>query len=498
MGFSQVKIGAILSYGAIAFNLIAGLLYTPWMVSVIGDNQYGLYTLAISVVTIFLNDFGIGSAVSRFLSKYLATNDYEKASSFLGLSYQIFTLLAVAMGVILFCVYINIDFIYASLSSDEIDVLRTLFIVIACYSVCSFPFMPQNGILISNERFIFLKACNLLQKMTTVGLIVFALLAGLDVIAMVLANAVGQAIFIFVKYFYIKKVIQLKPVFSAVSIGKLKEVFLYSGWVTLSEIAQRFIFSIMPSILGIVLGSVEIAIFGLAASLEGYLYTVGDALNGLFMPRIATYSIRDDKDDLYLSLMIKVGRIQICIVGFIVICFASIGLDFVNCWLGEGYDLVYWCALCFFVPALTYAPQAVALQIVLIENRVREKALLYVAMAIVNIVLGVALSVCFGVVGSAIAVLVAYLVRNIGLDYIYSQKLGIRMGLFYRRVYIKWLMPAVVLTLILQGVKAAFVGSGWLYFLFLVCVGGLAYVFTLAVFSLSREERSRIVSRLLR
>ena len=80
----QIKWGAILSYISIAVNIVAGLLYTPWMVGIIGKSQYGLYTLANSLITLFLVDFGLSSATGRYLSKYNANGDHEGAERFLG------------------------------------------------------------------------------------------------------------------------------------------------------------------------------------------------------------------------------------------------------------------------------------------------------------------------------------------------------------------------------------------------------------------------------
>ena len=71
----QVVFGALISYIAIAFNVISGLLYTPWMIHSIGDDKYALYTLALSIINIFLMDFGIGSAVTKFLSNYYAKGE---------------------------------------------------------------------------------------------------------------------------------------------------------------------------------------------------------------------------------------------------------------------------------------------------------------------------------------------------------------------------------------------------------------------------------------
>ncbi|MFR2693345.1 MAG: hypothetical protein ACLTBV_23630 [Enterocloster bolteae] len=54
---SQIKSGAIISYLGIIISTIASLLYTPWMKNHIGDANYGLYTLAGSLVAVFHDGF---------------------------------------------------------------------------------------------------------------------------------------------------------------------------------------------------------------------------------------------------------------------------------------------------------------------------------------------------------------------------------------------------------------------------------------------------------
>ena len=68
----QLKLGALISYLSIGINILTGLLYTPWMIHSIGRENFGLYTLAMSVISFFVFDFGLSSAVTRFIAKYLA------------------------------------------------------------------------------------------------------------------------------------------------------------------------------------------------------------------------------------------------------------------------------------------------------------------------------------------------------------------------------------------------------------------------------------------
>ena len=69
MKSNQLKLGAVLSC-SIGVNVLAALIYTPWMIAQIGKSQYGLFTLANSLITLFLIDFGLSSATSEYVSLY--------------------------------------------------------------------------------------------------------------------------------------------------------------------------------------------------------------------------------------------------------------------------------------------------------------------------------------------------------------------------------------------------------------------------------------------
>ena len=50
MVVNQLKAGAFLSYISIVLHNIIGLLYTPFMLRMLGQSEYGLYSLVESVV----------------------------------------------------------------------------------------------------------------------------------------------------------------------------------------------------------------------------------------------------------------------------------------------------------------------------------------------------------------------------------------------------------------------------------------------------------------
>ena len=70
---NQIKAGAVLNYVIIGLNALVGLLYTPFMLRCLGQNEYGLYSLVASIIAyLTLLDFGFGPAVVRYTAKYLS------------------------------------------------------------------------------------------------------------------------------------------------------------------------------------------------------------------------------------------------------------------------------------------------------------------------------------------------------------------------------------------------------------------------------------------
>ena len=87
---SQRKIGVIISYLILAFNLVIGLVFTPFMISKLGDGQYGIYSLAKSLISfVTLLDLGFGQTLVRYISKARATGNQNEEHKLNGLFLKI-------------------------------------------------------------------------------------------------------------------------------------------------------------------------------------------------------------------------------------------------------------------------------------------------------------------------------------------------------------------------------------------------------------------------
>ncbi len=443
---NQIKFGAVLSYIGLFVNILIGLVYTPWMIKTIGSSDYGLYTLAMSIIGLLAFDFGLGNATNRFVSKYLAEGRQDKVDNLLGLVYKLYLIIDCVILLALLVIYLRIPQIYIGLTELELEKFYKVFLIAALFCVVSFPFVTLNGILSSYEKFVPLKLCDIFHKVLIVVLMLFCLLNGGGVLALVTVNAIAGIVTIVLKLLVVKKRTPLKVNYHYWDKAELKSIFTFTIWVTVVALAQRLIFNVSPSLLGIMSDSSSIAILGVAITLESYVYLFANALNGMFLPRVSRMMNHNDNEGI-LDLMIRVGRIQIYVIGFIVIWLISFGNHFIDVWVGKDYSLVYPCCVLIILPSFLHLPQEIGLTYITASNKVRKQAIVYIIMGVLNIILSMPFTMLWGVRGMCLSIFIAYIVRTVGLDIIFKRDLHLDIKRFFIESYIK-LLPSLLIVLI--------------------------------------------------
>lgn len=492
MAINQLKAGAFLSYFGLAINIIVGLLYTPWMINSIGKADYGLYTLALSVISLFVFDFGIGQAVTRFLAKYLAEGNQDKANNCLGLVYKLYFYIDVAIFLILTCIYFFIPSIYQELTTEEIEKFKIIYIAVSFFSVISFPFIPVNGVLTANEKFIQLKLCDLANKLFIVFSMSACLFLGYGLYALVWVNISAGLLTIALKLYFIKKCTKTIVNFSYKNNSEFREILGFSGWVTIKSLSERMIFTLSPTILGMVAGSVEIALFGICNVIEGYVYSFAGALNGLFLPRVS-HIAADGNGDI-MPLMIRVGRLLFFVTGLIIIGFITVGQDFIEAWLGKGYEITYFSTMLIILPSLFYVPQEIGCSAIAVYNKIKYQAIVYVVMGLSNIIIGYFMARAYGCFGMCVAIFIAYNIRNIGLEVIFKKQLSLQLEVFFKEVFAKMGIPLAVVGVL--GCGFHFIPlSGWLAVLIKGILFVLVYVFVMWKFAFSNKEKAMFLTQ---
>ena len=484
----QIKYGAIISYVSIAINILYGFLFTPWMVKTIGQSQYALYTLASSLIALFTVDFGLSAATSKFVSQYHAEGREDKVNQFLGTVYKLYFGVDMIILIIFVVVFLLIDTIYATLSPIELEQFKVVYIIAAATSTITFPFVTLNGVLNAYEKFVQLKVADLLYRFLLLILMSVALLSGFGLYGVVTVNGIVAVLIIIYKLFVISKTTGIKVSFLNSDKESYRLIFNFSVWTTVATLANRLIFNITPSILGAVANTSAIAVFGIVTTIEGYVYLITSAINGMFMPRISKI-YADKQEEKLLPLMIKVGRFQFALNGLIVVGFFVVGRQFVNLWMGPNYDDAYLGILLVIVPGLLYNSLQIANTAMTVRNKVHLSAIVALVAGVINVSLSLVLSKYFGVTGACTSIFVAYMVRAILMIWLHYKKMNINLGQFIKACYLKMSVPIIVTAIAGSLLSKLFNQWNWIN----ICVCGIGVIFIYAVsillVGLDKEEK---------
>lgn len=273
----------------------------------------------------------------------------------------------------------------------------------------------------------------------------------------------------------------------------LKQIFSFSTWATIISIMSRLVFNIMPSILAALSGATSVAMFGLASTLEGYVYTFSDAINGMFLPKTVRTSFSKNKEKDMLDLMIKVGRINLSIVALVIVGFGVAGREFIRLWLGEGYDLVYICAMLMILPNLVYCPQQIGRTALVAENKIKYQAIIYLIVCMMNVLIAVLLCPMLGVLGGGIAIGITYSLRLILMTIVFHKKLNLNMYAFFYNCHIKMLAPIVITAICGWFIFKVVVVHNWIVLLGKCVLVGILYFVNMWFGAWNQSEKQIII-----
>lgn len=487
---NQVRAGALVSYITIFFNIISGFIYTPWLINRLGDSDYGLYTLVTSVMTYFVLDLGMGAAITRFISKYRVNNEEEKVYNLLGVTTKLYLAIDGIIFLLMVVFYFFIDTIYVKLTPEETMRFENVFIIAGAVALVSFPLLPVNGIYTAYEKLYAQKAFDLVAKIMTITAVVISLLAGGGLYFVVLFNTGVTFIINLIKFLYIRKSEKLRINLKHRDKALTKSIFSFSAWVMTASIADRFFFTFIPSILTIVSGTVETAVFAVAISVETYTCLFSSVFNNLFLPQVTTMVVKKEPMEKITDLMIKVGRIQLIIVSAVVTAIISMGREFIICWVGPSKVNAYFVLILILLPTLVHFCQAIGTEMIYATNNVKYRALVYICGSVISTALTFALGGKYGAIGAGIGIGAGLLLSHVILiNIIYWKKLGLNIPRYFKECQLKMLLPMVISGAIGFFISNIYPVDNLIFFVFKGIIWGVCHMVIVWFMFLNKYEK---------
>lgn len=497
---NQIKAGAVLNYVIIALNALVGLLYTPFMLRCLGQNEYGLYSLVASIIAyLTLLDFGFGPAVIRYTAKYRAEGKTRKQHSLFGLFFTLYSIIGVIAFGIGLLLYFNIDWLFdRTMSPDDLSQARVMILLLLFNLAVTFPMSVFGSIIGAYEKFIFQKSVLILRIVLSTGVLIAVLALGYKAVALVVVQTVFNVLLLSANYIYCRKELSVRLKFDSIKWSFVRQILGFSVWVFLGDIMFKFYYNTGQFVLGATSGTIEVALFALGVTLMQMYMMFSGGISGVLLPKITSMVALHKSDEEISDLFIRTGRLQYIVMSIILVGYIILGKPFIALWAGENYSPVYYIGLIFFVSTLVPLIQNTAIAILQARNQQKYRSLMLVIVGASSLILQVVLSKYYGAVGCAIAVGAANIIgQGVILNWYYQTKQRLNIIRFWKEIGKMSVVPvlvAVIGCLLIHN----FIIDTWLKFFYAVLCMLAVYIPIVWKFGMNESERSLISKPLSR
>lgn len=497
---NELKSGVVLSYINLGLGTVIPFIYTPIMLKMLGQAEYGLFSLATSAVSyLSLLSFGFGSTIVRYISKYRAEKDKESEEKTYGFFLVLYCVLAVLVFVCGAVIVNNIEDIFQKgLSSTELDKMKILVMIMTFNSALSFPNSVFSSMITSHEKYIFRKLVDMLATvMAPLGNLV-ALYLGYSSVGMAAAATIIQFLMLPLNIFYCYKRLHIKPVISRLPIELIKEMLGFSLFVFIGSIVDMLFWATDKVILGMLSGSVAVAIYNVGGTFNNMVMNLSTSISGVLTPRVTGMVVKNTTKEELTDLFIRVGRLQFIIIAFIVSGFIVFGKIFINLWAGKEYLDAYWVTILTMIPLCVPLIQNTGVTIITAQNKHQFRSVIYLLIAILNVISTYLIVPYGGILGAATCSCVSYVLGQIIIMNIYYYKVtGINIPLFWKHI-LKMAVIPTVMTIFGIYVNEKCIIKSWGSFLIAGVIFTAIYIILMYKFVLNKYEKNIFIEPLQR
>jgi len=415
--------GVTLSYLTTFVSLGVSLLLTPIIIRLLGQSDYGLYEAIGSFVNyLSVLDLGFGAVVTRYTAKYQQEGKFEARDKFLYTCRNIYLCLSGVILILGTILYFFIDDAFKnSFTAEELSRAKILFIIVLLTTAISIYSQIYKGLLNGVQLFIWPRVIQLIKAVLSKVVSIAILYMGASSVgftAVILVFEVVACILLMYKAHHIVSFVKNK-----MPRKQLIELFTFTGYLFVLAIVSQIYWQIDKLVLGMVMGTISVAIYSAALNIQNILRNVSSSIKDVLIPKATQISEEQVfSTNLTTEFMIKSGRIIMMIYGLMVVGITVLGDKFIYLWLGEDYvsaaPLLLILAYSSLLPTILLPGEELCKTF----NHHGPLALIYLFVSIVNIILTVVMVRYMGLYGAAFSTAIGLIIGNVCISLLYFRK----------------------------------------------------------------------------
>lgn len=488
----QTKINLLYNIITFVINALIGLVLPAYLIQKLGVSTYSLIPISMSITSFMLViTVSINGTLSRFLSIDFVSELDDVNKTF---STSFLTLVAIFILIIPLTIFFLIDPNYfLNIELKDIYSARILFsTIIAAFVLNTFASLFNSIAYVKNR----IDLRNIALIINRLGIIVFiSILFFIDYINV---QAYGIAVLISTILSFVYSYYTAKKLYPNLGIrisffdrDKFKKLYALGFWLIINQIGVLLFLQTDILVVNKILGATESGIYGTILQWSFLMRAVVGLISGILGPIILTLYAKEQ-----INKLIELTQFSTKLLGLfsslITITIVFFAKDILRVWIGEEFvQYAFLLQVMVFHLGFNLGYSSI-INLNIAYNKARIPGIVTLIIGVLNVGMGIGFLTLtnFGLIGIALAGLIALTLKNLIFTPIYAAKI-MRINLF---TYLKPIVPSVILTIL--GIATSYflttdnwsINSYWQLFLYGAIFLSIFSILIVGVFISSKER----------
>lgn len=446
---------------------------SPILVSSLGNEIYGLWTLLISITGYFtILDFGVNAAIVRFISMNIASKDYDQAQRVYSSSLALFFFIS--------CFILALASVFGFFIPDIFNIgniTRSYLYIVFMVSSLDFAFglicSAFLGSLTGLQEFKFINSTSILLNILKSIVLVILLRSGYSLLALSTLSLATNLCRSFAQYCLISNKYKFL-IFNrrSITLRTFRAIYSYSIYSFLIAISLKLLFYTDSVVIAAFINVSEVPFYSIPATLLDYLEKFIWAIIAVLVPIISANDAQ--KNTTNNARLYIVGTRYISLISApIVISLFFYGDDFIRLWMGSEFGHRCTSVLRYLLIGFSASfTQLTAQGILKGISKHRILSFILLVEALFNVFLSIILSKDYGIEGVAIGTMVPLLLASFAIIMYTCKILELNVFSYLLSAYAGPLLGLIPVALLIQilGDTAQAYSSVFLHSVAVTCV----------------------------
>ncbi|HPD18617.1 MAG TPA: oligosaccharide flippase family protein [Candidatus Goldiibacteriota bacterium] len=383
---------------------------TPLILKYVGKEAYGIWVIA-GTILIFVELFTnmqMSAAVSILIPKYDVNKNKKDLNEICNTLVFFYFLTSVLVFVLYFFFKGNIINLFFNVEKNSVETVN--FVLTASIYLFLINFVISGFVYFMNGFNVFYinSIMHIITGYVRAGLMVFVLFAGYGIKGIVIVQMTTTLAETIILVFFAKVIFPpLKIGLKYVNFEKFKTMFNVGSRLFFSRVATQINNNVDKLILGYFLNPVMTAYYQIGSSIAKGITNIPEIL-GLYSLLPAASELKNKNQNNKIPVLYnRVNKYIFFVALFLCSGFIIFGREFINLWLGRGYNEAYMVLRILSIAYTLGVAGYAAMNLLNGMEKINETMTVSIVCAIINVMLSIVLTKFYGLKGAAVGTLIS-------------------------------------------------------------------------------------------